>query len=52
MSQGVPLGHRPRRNRHILVMNPDPTTRAFPYEALGALAEHLLPLLADRVHLT
>ena len=25
MPQGVPLSHRPRGSRHLLVMNPDPT---------------------------
>ena len=25
MPQGVPLSHRPRGSRHLLVMNPDPS---------------------------
>jgi hypothetical protein len=27
MSEGLPLGHRSRSNRHLFVMNPDPSMK-------------------------
>jgi hypothetical protein len=33
MPQGLPLSHRPRGSRHLLVMNPDPSPQADIVEA-------------------